>query len=271
VNYALEIERQIGREYAVNASYVGTQGRKLGVFVDANEPFVTVNNPAVAGSALPNRRAFPFVQYAALPIGTFAASSNYNAMVLSVRKRPSHGVTFQGSYTFAKSLDYNSSFFGSTGEFGSFADIRNPQADYGPSAFDIRHQLVFAYQYELPFGKGRMFMRDANTVVDQFLGGWNIGGITTWHTGFPFTIFANTATDFSGFNQFADRPNPGNTPLTFNYDDPTKAFPVTQCPANPCYFSMPGAGSVGTIGRNSFYGPSYTDFDLSLQKNFAVT
>jgi Carboxypeptidase regulatory-like domain/TonB-dependent Receptor Plug Domain len=271
MNFALEIERQIGREYAINASYVGSLGRRLGVFIDANEPFVTANNPLTPGSALPNKRTFPFVQYQALPIGRFAASSNYNGAVLSVRKRPSHGISFQGSYTYAKSLDYNSSFFGSDGEFGSFADVRNPQADYGPSAFDIRQQLVFSYLYELPFGKGRRFMPNANTVVDQFLGGWDFGGITSWRTGFPFTIFANTGQDFSGFNQFADRPNAGNTPLTFNYDDPNHAFPTTQCPASPCYFSLPGAGSVGNMGRNAFYGPHYTDFDLSLHKNFTVS
>lgn len=275
MNYTLEIERQIGREYAVGASYVGTLGRRLGVFLDANEPFVKVINPATRGSATPNQRTFPFPQYSALPIGAFASSSNYNGMVLTAKKRPSHGLALEASYTYSKSLDYNSSFFGSDGEAGFPADSRNQQADYGPSAFDVRHQLVASYLYELPFGKGRMFMQHANTVVEQFLGGWNVGGIVNRHTGFPFTIFANTATDFSGFNQFADRPNAGNTPLPINSSDPTHVFPTTQCPATPpatvCYFSNPGAGSIGNMGRNAFYGPSYTDFDFSLQKNFLVT
>jgi Carboxypeptidase regulatory-like domain/TonB-dependent Receptor Plug Domain len=271
MNYTLEIERQIGRDYAVGASYVGTLGRRLGVFLDANEPFVNVVDPTKSGSATPNQRTFPFVQYSALPIGAFASSSNYNGMVLTAKKRPSHGLSLQASYTYGKSLDYNSSFFGSDREAGAFADPRNPQADYGPSAFDVRHQLVGSYLYELPFGKGRMFMRSANTVVEQFLGGWNVGGIVNWHTGFPFTIFANTATDFSGFNQFFDRPNAGNALLPINFNDPSHVFPTTKCPASPCYFSNPGAGSVGNMGRDAFYGPSYTDFDFSLQKNFLVT
>lgn len=271
MNFALEIERQIGREYAVQASYVGTLGRRLGVFLDANEPFVQVVDPTKVGSAAPNRRTFPFLQYSGLPIGAFASSSNYNGMVLTARKRPSHGLSLQASYTYGKSLDYNSSFFGSNGEAGSFADPRNPQADYGPSAFDVRHQVVASYLYELPFGKSRMFMRDANPVLEQLLGAWNVGGIVNWHTGFPFTIFANTATDFSGFNQFVDRPNAGNAPLPINFDDPTHVFPTTQCPGNPCYFSNPGAGSVGNMGRNAFYGPTFTDFDFSLMKNFPVT
>jgi hypothetical protein len=263
MNYTLEIERQIGRDYAVNAAYVGTLGRRLGVFMDANEPFVTASS-----------RTFPFPQYAGLPVGTFASSSNYNGMVLSMRKRPSHGFSFQGSYTFAKSLDYNSSFFGSTGESGAFADPRNPQLDYGPSAFDIRHQVTAAYLYELPFGKGRAFMRDANPVLENLLGGWNVSGITNWHTGFPFTIFANTNTDFSGLNQFADRPIAGSTPVTLTYENPFNIFPTSLCPKGPCYsvfFTNPGPGNVGNVGRNAFYGPSYTDFDFSLQKTFRVT
>jgi hypothetical protein len=262
MNYTLEIERQLGRDYAVNAAYVGTLGRRLGVFIDNNEPFVTATG-----------RTFPFPQFANLPVGSFASSSNYNGMVLTVRKRPSHGLSLQASYTYAKSLDYNSSFFGSTGETGAFADPRNAQLDYGPSAFDIRHQVVFSYLYELPFGKGRMFMRNANPIVEQLLGGWDVGGITNLHSGFPFTILANPAVDFSGFNQFADRPNPGNVPLTFHLGNPKQVFTPTVCSATvtSCVFTDPTTGSVGSLGRNAFFGPHYTDFDFSLQKNFPVS
>ncbi len=264
MNYALEIERQIGKNYAVQASYIGTQGRKLGTFLDANEPFVTVVDPTKRGAQSPNVRSFPFQQYGAVPIGTFASNSNYNGMVLTMKKKPSHGLSFQASYTFAKSLDNNSSFFGSTGETGFFADGRNPNADYGPSAFDVRHQLIVAYFYELPFGKGRTFMRDANRFLDTIAGGWDISGITNWHTGFPFSVLANPAVDFSGLNQFADRPIAGAGSLPISFNDPAHVFPVS-------YFSLPGAGNIGNVGRNAYYGPSYTDFDFSLIKNFRIT
>ena len=263
MNYGLEIERQIGTKYAVEASYVGTQGRRLGAFLDPNEPFVTVVDPTKRGTQLPNLRVFPFQQYAGMSLGTFAGSSNYNGLVLTAKKRPSAGFSFQASYTYAKSLDYNSSFFGSDGEAGFFADSRNAAAEYGPSAFDVRHQVVVSYLYELPFGKGRTFMRNANTVIDQLLGGWNIGGITNWHTGFPFTIRASTARDFSGFNQFADRVNLVGAVPPFNFDNPNAVFPSTP-------FAPPGAGSIGNVGRNAFRGPSFTNFDFSLQKNFPV-
>ena len=263
MNYALEIERQIGRDFAVNASYIGTLGRKLGVFLDANEPTVTVVDPTKRGSQSPNLRSFPFPQYSGISIGAFASNSNYNGMVLSVKKRPSHGLQFQASYTLAKSLDNNSAFFGSTGESGAFADSRRPQLDYGPSAFDVRHQVVASYLYELPVGRGRTFLHDAGELVNQLIGGWDIGGITNWHTGFPFTIFASTTTDLSGFNQFADRPVVVG-PIVTDMGNPNQAFTVNGLVA-------PGAGNIGNLGRNSLYGPNYTDFDFSLQKSFPVT
>jgi hypothetical protein len=263
MNFALEIERQVGKNYAVQASYIGTEGRKLGTFLDANEPFLTVVDPTKRGSQAPNVRTFPFQQYGGIPIGTFASNSNYNGMVLTMKKKPTHGFSFQASYTFAKSLDNNSSFFGSSGETGFFADGRNPRAEYGPSAFDVRHQVVVAYFYELPFGHGRAFMKDANRFLDNIAGGWDVSGITNWHTGFPFSVLANNAIDFSGFNQFADRPNAGVGPLPISFNDPAHVFPTS-------YFSSPAAGNTGNVGRNAYYGPSYTDFDFSLIKNFAI-
>jgi len=60
MNYALEIERQVGREYVVQASYVGTQGPQLARFLDANQPTVSVVDPTKRGSQAPTKRVFPF-------------------------------------------------------------------------------------------------------------------------------------------------------------------------------------------------------------------
>ncbi|PYP91468.1 MAG: hypothetical protein DMG65_07745 [Candidatus Angelobacter sp. Gp1-AA117] len=265
MNYALEIERQLGKDYAVQASYIGTQGRKLGVFLDSNQPLVNVVNPALRGTQSPNTRSFPFPFYAGISLGTFASNSNYNGMVLTFKKRPSHGLLLQTSYTLGKSLDNNSSFFGSDGEAGAFADTRHPELDYGPSAFDVRHQFIFSYLYDLPFGRGRTFINTDNRLLDYVVGGWSIGGITNWHTGFPFTIRASTSTDFSGFNQFADRPIfTGTGSVATDMSNPDKAFDTSV-------FKAPAAGNIGNVGRNSLYGPHYADFDLSLQKSFSIT
>ncbi len=260
MNYALEIERQIGLDFAVEASYIGSQGRKLGVFVDPNQPTVTVNNPAMRGDQSPNVRIFPFRQYAGISLGTFDSNSNYNGMILTVRKRPSHGLSFSADYEFGKSLDDNSSFFGSDGETGSYADTRNPKLDYGRSAFDLHNTVSGSAVYDLPFGPNRWLLGTAHGVLGQIVGGWTIGTTTIYRSGFPFTIRASSSTDYSGFNQFSDRVNLVSA-ITTNMSDPDHAF-------NPSAFDFPGAGSVGNVGRNTLTGPHSINVDIAFLKNF---
>src|SRR5262249_23239780 len=150
---------------------------------------VTLVNPAFRGDQAPNQRVFPFNQYAGISIGAFTGSSNYNGMVLTFRKKASHGITFDASYTWARSMDLNSAFFGSDGESGAFADPHHPELDYGRSAFDVRQRFVISYNLEAPVGRGKRILGNANGAVDAVLGGWSLSGITQYRTGFPFTIF----------------------------------------------------------------------------------
>ncbi len=85
MNYALEIEREIGNNSSVAISYIGSQGRKLGIYLDVNEPFVNAIDSTRRGDQTPNIRFFPFNQYAGISMGTTRASSNYNAMVLTYK------------------------------------------------------------------------------------------------------------------------------------------------------------------------------------------
>src|SRR5713101_3925329 len=267
MNYALEVERQIGNAFAAEVSYVGSQGRKLGVFVDPNQPTVTVNAPTVQGdSCTPpptvvcNVRVFPFIQYAGIGLGSFTSNSNYNGMVATLRKRPSHGLSFSASYEFGKTLDDNSSFFGSTGDFGSYADTKNRRLDYGRSGFDVQHRFSTSFIYDLPFGRNRV------------IGGWSIAGIVSHSSGFPFTIFAGTSFDYSGLNQFGDRPNwaPGIPSLPTNNGDPSNAFGCHSGAGNCPVFTQPPGGQTGNVSRNLFEGPGQTNVDFAAMKSFAI-
>jgi hypothetical protein len=85
-------------------------------------------------------------------------------------------------------------------------DRNNLAADRGPSSFDIRHRAVFVFVYDLPIGPGHRFLGSSNGINRQVFGGWQISGNTTIQSGTPFTVF-NGSNDFSGFNQFNDRPD----------------------------------------------------------------
>src|SRR5712692_9623305 len=262
MNYALEVERQIGNDFAAEISYGGSQGRKLGVYLDTNQPDVTIvsPNPLVRGDQAPNLRVFPFRQFAGIFYGAFQSNSNYNGMVATLRKRPSHGLSFSASYQFGKSLDDNSSFFGSDRDFGQYANSKNRRLDYGRSGFDVRHRFSTSFIYDLPFGRNRA------------IGGWSIAGIVTHSSGFPYTVFAGTSNDYSGLNQFGDRPNwaTGITSLPTNNGIPSNAFACRSGTGNCLVFTQPLGGQTGNVGRNSFEGPGQTNVDFALMKNFSV-
>jgi Carboxypeptidase regulatory-like domain len=274
MNYSFGIERELTTKIAVSAGYIGSQGRKLGIFLDTNEPFVVAADPTKRGDQFPpNLRFFPFQQYSTISQGAFQGSSNYNSLVLSYRQRPFYGLNLNASYTFGKSLDNNSSFFGSTADSGFPADSRNLAAEYGRSDFDVRHRVVVTYNYDLPIGRGHRVLGSAPGIVDQVLGNWQIGGITSYRSGFPFTIwndFGNT--DYSGFNQFADRATfaPGVSTLTTHMGDPDNAYDATAflSPKPGAQNPPPGAGNIGNTRRNAFTGPNAVNTDFAVFKNF---
>jgi hypothetical protein len=117
-----------------------------------------------------------------------------------------------------------------------------------------------------------------NGVNRQVFGGWQISGVTTIQTGTPFTVF-NGSQDFSGFNQFNDRPDVmGSGPLVQNNGNPDAAFDIAKfgcsrdatgkliCPAS----ALPPTGRVGTSGRNQYYGPGLQNFNFAVAKVFPL-
>ncbi|PYU46398.1 MAG: hypothetical protein DMG53_12055, partial [Acidobacteria bacterium] len=134
----------------------------------------------------------------------------------------------------------------------------------GPSSFDIRHRAVFVYVIELPVGPGHRLLGWNNGVNRQVFGSWEISGITTLQTGTPFTVF-NSSQDFSGFNQFNDRPDiVGTGSLHQDNRNPDAAFDKTY------FSSTPPTGRDGTSGRNQYYGPGLANYNFAVSKSFPL-
>src|SRR5207302_7243428 len=182
----------------------GSNGHALGLFVDQNQPNVVVNDPTKRGNQATNVQVFPYPLFGSVGTGKDIGNSNYNGVVVTTRYQGRHGIYFEGSYTLGKSLDYGSSFFGSTGERAGLDDANNLRAEHGPSSFDIRHRAVFVYVIDLPMGPGHRLLGWNNGVNRQVFGGWEISGITTVQSGTPRTVYHNSQ-HFSGFNQVNDR------------------------------------------------------------------
>jgi hypothetical protein len=262
--YNLGIERRIGKEFSVQADYQGTTGHKLGILVDQNQPVVVVRDPTKRGNQAPNEQIFPYPFFAKLTTAKDIGNSSYNGLVITGKYQGRRGISLQAYYTLSKSLDYNSAFNGTSGERAGAADANHLFLDRGPSSFDVRHRAVVTYLMDLPVGPGHRLFGWNNGVNRQVFGGWHISGITTLQSGTPFTVF-NTVQDFSGFNQFNDRPDVvGAGPLLQDNRNPDAAF-------NTRYFSAtPPAGRVGTSGRNQYYGPPLANWDLAAAKDFPL-
>jgi len=265
--YSFGVQRQLGGAFSIEVDYQGSAAHKLGLFIDQNQPTVTVNNPTVRGNQSPNIQQFPNPLFGSIGTGVGIGNSNYSSGVVTARYQGRHGIYFEGSYTVGKSIDDGSSYFGSTGERAGLEDRNNLAAERGPSSFDIRNRAVFVYVYDLPFGPGHRLLGWSNGVNRQVFGGWQISGNTTIQSGTPFTVF-NSSNDFSGFNQFNDRPDViGTGRLTQDNHNPDAAFDKT-------YFASlttsPHPGRLGTSGRNQYYGPSLQNWNFATSKVFPL-
>jgi hypothetical protein len=259
--YHLGLQRKLGSAVSVQADFQGSSGHRPGMYIDVNQPAVIVRDAARRGPVAPNEQVFPDNRFNQVQIARPIGSSNYNGLVLTAKYAGRRGVFLQGAYTLGKSLDYNSSFFGSgnlPGETGAPIDARNLRLEHGPSAFDTRQRFVVLWVAELP----------APRVARTVLGGWKVSGVATLQSGIPFTVVTG-GPDTSGFNQATGgiSPNGGNRPdlvkagrLPQNQRNPDAAFDTT-------WFAAAPAGRPGTSGRNQYYGPGLRNLDFALAKS----
>ena len=115
------------------------------------------------------------------------AFSNYDALQLKLEKRFSHGIQFLVTYVWSKSID-DASAIASNGELGGVSTIQDPnnlEGERSLSSFDLPAVLQLSYTYELPFGKGKPFGDDANSIVNAVIGGWRTAGIWRFTDGRP--------------------------------------------------------------------------------------
>jgi len=260
-DWNLTIQRQLSSNLGVEVAYVGVKGTHLQLSQNINQPFVN-------GGVYASTRPFPTLPQTSpvlpaqcappnpvCPLGNFSGggqvnsggNSNYNAVWATVNKHFSHGLQFQGSYTFSKSLDYNSL---STGESLFIQNAYNPRGDYGPSEFDVRHRFVLSGFYELPFKSNK----------PRLISGWQFGVTQQVQTGSPITP------------TLAIGPGPGIS-LTVR-PDITGPSQTTGSPAqwfaNQALFVSPCVAGVchpGNLGRDAITGPGFLNTDFSITKN----
>ena len=279
----LTVERQLGSNMLFSIGYIGSLSRHLLAVHDVNPgnpavclslgqpqdvmpgtptcgPFGENNVYTRADRTMVNGTRFPYPN----TIGTDAVyqnmgNANYNSLQTSL-KRTAGRLTFLASYTYGKSMDWASSIQEQVNPF----DFRK---GYAISAFDLKHNFVFSYNYELPFDK---LLHAFNRLTE----GWAISGVTRYATGLPVTFQS------FGDNALVQVQNNGVNSVSIdlpNYDPSVGSLSVNHDPrSNPSAFNVklfsPNAlGTFGTSSRRFFYGPGIDNYDLALRKITRVT
>jgi hypothetical protein len=289
-NWNFGVQREIPGNVVLDLNYVGSKGTHIFRVVEANPPdparvaqivdFCTTtgncNPDQVNGPALWFGGTFGFwpinaVEHTAFFRGSAlnrsVGNANYNALQLKVTRRFSHGVEIQGAYTWSHAIDDSNDPLNPAGGNPGFPrDTRHLELERGNSDNDIRHAAVINYIWELPFGKGKSYLSQG--FVGRVLEGIQISGITTLQTGHPFDFLSGVDTARTGrigrVNQIGDPFAPGSNDALaaqLHY----KAFF-----RNPEALQIPAFGTIGSLGKNHFYGPSYINSDLSIAKKMKL-
>ena len=268
--YSFGVQHELSKDFAVEANYIGTLGRKLIGILNRNTYDGRVSGVANAFGVSSSVRPNQLINNDNARGNYY--SSNYNALELTLRKRFSAGLSFNANYTYAKSLDELSDVFRTRNTAISATDVQNIRLDYGPSDFDVRHRLVMSYNYDLPIFK-----------ANRWLGGWSLNGIFSWNTGAPIGLF-NSTSDPNKDGSRTDRPEfigtsgvlksivgneqvpTGGTSRAYVYLDPTQ-FSTVTCPANV----NGGLWCDPNLGRGAIPGPMFTNWDFGISKAFKIT
>ncbi len=235
-SWNVNVQRQLAQSLAAMVGYFGSRGRNLRIARNINQPVNGVrpfSTLSPLSPILPNEPLGNVIQVESTGL------SSYQALWMSLMKRPSRGLQFDASYTWSKSLDTNS--LNSSGFAVQDAyDISN---EYGLSDFDARHRFVLSAIYELPFA-GHPLVR-----------GWQVSAIVQAQSGNPVNIVTSNST----LNGLPNTVRPDLVGPIRIIGSPDQWF-------DPSAFVA--VNRFGNLGRNVVIGPGFRNTDLSIMKNF---
>ena len=266
----LTVQHQLTNSMTIQVGYVGQAARHLSVPKQLNA--VHIAQDGTVGPSLFFADNQNLLALGALPLATYSsANSNYNALQSSIEGRLNHGLSYQLSYTWSHCLTNATGFFGESGQSSSqdawFQNVYDPQADYGSCYFNVTNVFSGYVIYELPFGRGRAYGSNMNSIANAVAGGWRVSAIPTFRGGFPLTLGANNP---PGTNSFGERPNCSGPPIVYGKSQPLPASLGGGYQwFSPAPYSQPTSG-YGNCSIGSVYGPGERNIDIGLAKTFAV-
>lgn len=239
----------------MEVAYVGnTSGGNWNTF-PGNQPLT----PGPGGVA--TRR--PLAKYTVAPVTMYGPwnRGHYEGMTARLEKRMTHGLFFLASFTYGRSIDLSSgAAVAGCSVCGAQEAVQNGynlSAQRGPSDSNSPRRFVFSANYDLPFGKGRQFLKSG--VGALIAGGWQASGIFTAQDGSPFTVVLPI-----------DNANVGNTSWPNRVCGGQLANPTVLKWYEASCFVTPTLYTFGNSGRNPLYGPGVNNIDFSVHRFFPI-
>jgi hypothetical protein len=238
----LSIADQFAQDMSFQVTYVGNHGVRL-----QREEGINYFDPALGARPNPN--------FGNVALQTDSGISSYNALQLSfIRRAGKAGLSFQANYTFGHAID----------DVGDPAvspsdpqNLNNIKAERGNGSGDVRQNFTFNLLYEVPLGEGHRFL--GSGLGSKLASGWRVSTLGIVRTGIADTVYIGTNT-FGNGDFINQRPD-----CVAGIDPYAHPQTITDW-LNPAAFSIPAAGNFGNCGRNTVYGPSFRNMDLSVLK-----
>lgn len=273
--YSLGVQTQITPSMDLEVGYSGARGLHIFDIRSINQAGLASPSDPINGQTtntlanIQDRVPFPgFSSSLMQQIGSDAASW-YNALLVSLNRRFSHGLQLQVSYTFSKDLStaYGSAIGANGGE--ALGNQNNLAADYGPDNFVRPHRIIVNYTYQLPKPHGD------NAFVQQAFAGWSLQGVTTFQTGHLLTVQYTNLANVYGTTldraQLSGTCTPGQYVTSGSVTSKLIDYINTSCFTTPPVVGDDGAATAfGNSGVGILQGPSELNFDFSLIKLFPL-
>jgi hypothetical protein len=298
------IQRQLGPSMMVNVAYAGAKGTHLALYglnktalpqqyfntdpanltliqeTNIPNPFFGVINPnygSGASTITEKTLLSPHPQYSGMSEASADwGDDTYHSLQVKFQKRFSGGASIGAGYTFAKLISSTETMTSWTGDAAAdvwgVIDPNRIDLEKSVSSENVSQRLVVSYVYDIPVGRGKAILQNANAVTDEILGGWGVEGLSTFQAGFPLSIGGTP--NANGVFGYGQRPaviaNCNRMKQTSGAGGHTSTIPGKQW-FNPACYTNAAELTFGESRNDAVaHGPGIDNTDASIFKNFSI-
>ena|GEM_PF-1176036 len=246
--YNLSVAQDLGHGAAVQIAYSGNHGVNLWRRTDINlykQNTTTRPNAAFGSIYMENNNGF----------------SGYNGLQVQYKQRIGKALNASANYSWGHVLDdvQDQGLYSSNPQ-----DVNNLKAERGNGSGDVRHNVNYSLNYQIPMGKGHLLFGNAPTVLQTLASGWNVNSLGIIRSGVTSSIAMSGINSYGNANYTNQRPNvvAGVSPYVARTINSSGYITYL----NRSAWATPAAGTFGNERRNSIYGPNFVQFDMAAMK-----